>query len=176
MIVLAFLMTAAVHAASNESAVALEAFSKLGAPILALLALFVSLMSFVQARYDRRDDIDSSKSDEYWFRTIIVPNLLKRLEELVDSLREMSLGNEAFDGKRVSEEFNSLRSAFSILLAVDSDLLSRLDVYIDRLEDITTAPALGDPDEVPIDFVRSELVRELMRFHLGRRFGPDAGA
>lgn len=104
-----------------------------------IIALLISLASMWYAHRLHRLNRKSSIHDEYWMRSVIYPNTIKKLMEFIEhSPGEFSSrGNDIdrFWNEYGLDSVNKIRDTFSYLSVIDRELPNKAQTVFDDMED-----------------------------------------
>ncbi|MBL4680400.1 MAG: hypothetical protein JKY88_06715 [Pseudomonadales bacterium] len=100
-----------------------------------LLAVCVSFAAVYFSRVDREHDRNRSVTDEFWFRTLLMPKLHLALNELITKYQQLV---EDYPAQIDLEEFEAdttrMRQAITQFALLNRKLVIDLELFLDRLE------------------------------------------
>lgn len=127
--------------------------------LISSAALLISVVSFSYSRSDRLEDIaereqerERSISDEYWFRTILVPRFFDPFSTFISD-QEFKFHNDSFgeiEFKKFSDELLKIRSLSECFRGQYNSLAEEIECCLDDLESYVSS------EFASIDYVKNE--------------------
>jgi len=105
-------------------------------PLIAFGSVSLSLVILYLSRQDRAADQSKSIFDEFWLRTVVVPNVLKAFHGFCDMCRTHE---QPMDPEDFSRQVASLRQPIAVLRGIDPNAFEDLSLVLDEVEDLGVA-------------------------------------
>ena len=148
-----------------------------------LPALLVSLYSLHLSRKDRFSDIKMSRTDDFWFRTVLFPGFYGPFKQLLTDFKNTFDKNPYdLDMEKFSSDIHALSLATDQFEIIDKQFVPSMNHILDKIESrvsIEYSIAHGDSvaeidrsEEMSFDDFRTSVLKELHDLH--KRVGLDA--